>query len=130
MQLLSILFKVCYFRCFPNKKKKKTENFSQISLELALKEIRENGQGIRETCRQYEIPRTTVQDRLSGKRADELKTRGPEPILGITGEKQVVVDIAKCGFPVIKQELLDTVQKILKDHNKPNPFKNDRPGQT
>lgn len=114
-------------------KKKKTGNYPPESLELALKEIRNDGKGIRETCRKYGIPRTTIQDRLVGKRTDELKNRGPEPILGTSGEKKVVewlINIAKCGFPVKKQELLDTVQKILKDLRKPNPFKDDRPGQT
>lgn len=54
-------------------------------------------------------------------------------MLGEEGEKKVVewlLNIAKCGFPIKKQELLDTVQKILKDLKKSNPFKDDRPGQT
>lgn len=81
---------------------------------VSLKEIREDNKGIRETCRKYGIPRTTIQDRLIGKRADELKNRGPEPILGSAGEKDVVrwiINLTKCGFPLKKQELLDTVQK-------------------
>lgn len=41
-------------------------------------------------CRTYEIPGTTIQDRLRGKRKDKLKKRGPEKILGKTVEKKVV----------------------------------------
>lgn len=81
----------------------------------------------------YQIPRTTIQDRLSGKRSDVIETRGPDPVLGKEGEKKVkewLMTIAKCGFPVKKQEQLDTVQKIVKDHGTKNPFKDDRPGQT
>lgn len=116
-----------------NRIRKKTPGYSQTDLECALKDIRERGHGIRETCKKYNIPRSTVQDRVSGKRMDILKHPGPEPVLGTFMEKQVVqwiTKIAKCGFPVKKQELLDTVQKILKDSQRPNPFKDDRPGQT
>ncbi|CAK1588131.1 unnamed protein product, partial [Parnassius mnemosyne] len=116
-----------------NRNRIKTLAYSQTDLESALKDIRERGYGIRETCKKYNIPRSTVQDRLSGKRTDKLNNPGPEPVLGISMEKEVVqwiIKIAKCGFPVKKQELLDTVQKILKDYQRPNPFKDDRPGQT
>ncbi|XP_028159878.1 uncharacterized protein LOC114352467 [Ostrinia furnacalis] len=118
----------------PNKpKQKKTVNYPPESLVAALKDIREDGQGIRETCRKYGIPRTTIQDRISGRRTDKIRNRGPAPILGNTGEQQVVEwlnNIAKCNFPVKKQEILDTVQKILQDLKQPNPFKGGRPGQT
>lgn len=102
-------------------------------MKKALNDIRNEGKGIRETCRLYQIPRTTIQDRLSRKRSDTIETRGPDPVLGIEGEKQVkewLLAIGKCGFPVKKQELLDTVQKIVKDHGTKNPFKGDRPGET
>ncbi|KAJ2941657.1 hypothetical protein O0L34_g14715 [Tuta absoluta] len=114
-------------------RKKKRAKYTPESLELALKEIRADGISIRETCRKYKIPRTTVQDRLSGRTTDELKRPGPLPVLGAPGESKVVewlMNISKCGFPVKKNELLDTVQKILKDLELPNPFKDDRPGQT
>ncbi|CAG5027072.1 unnamed protein product [Parnassius apollo] len=115
-----------------NRNRIKTLAYSQTDLESALKDIRERGHGIRETCKKYNIPRSTVQDRLRGKRTDILKNLGPELVLGISMEKvlQWIIKIAKCGFPVKKQELLDTVQKILKDYQRPNPFKDDRPGQT
>ncbi|KAI5637068.1 DDE superfamily endonuclease domain-containing protein [Phthorimaea operculella] len=113
--------------------KRKRTNYSPECLELALKAIRDEGIGIRESCRKYKVPRTTVQDRLSGRRTDVLKKTGPTPVLGAPGETKVVewlMHISKCGFPVKKKELLDTVQKILKDLKLPNPFKDDRPGQT
>lgn len=116
-----------------SKKQKQKITYTPESLQQALKEIREGQIPIREASRKFGIPRCTIQDRLSGRRTDELKKQGPEPVLGQEGEKKIVewlINIAKCGFPVKKQELLDTVQKILKDLNKPNPFKDDRPGQT
>ncbi|XP_045501117.1 uncharacterized protein LOC123698513 [Colias croceus] len=116
-----------------NKPAKKTVKYARESLQQALKEIRDGQISIREAARKYTIPRCTIQDRLSGRRTDEIKKQGPEPVLGKQGEEKVVkwlINIAKCGFPVKKQELLDTVQKILKDLKMPNPFKDDRPGQT
>lgn len=115
------------------KLKKKNFTYTTESLQKALKEIRENEIPIREASRKYGIPRCTLEDRLSGRRTDQIKKQGPEPVLGEEGEKKVVewlLNIAKCGFPIKKQELLDTVQKILKDLKKSNPFKDDRPGQT
>lgn len=113
--------------------KKTPLSYSPTSLASALKDIREKGRGIRETCKKYGIPRSTVQDRLSGKRTDAIQNRGPDPVLGLSLEKQIVQwmkNITQCGFWINKQELLNNVQKVLKDHQTPNPFKDDRPGQT
>lgn len=76
-----------------------------------------------------EIPRCTIQDRLSGRKTDELKKQGPEPVLGGQGKKKVaewLLNIAKCGFPA-KKELLDAVQKKFRVVKK--PFKDDLPMQ-
>ena len=40
-----------------------------------------------------------------------------------------LIDLAKCGFPRKKEELLDSVQKIVLDSKRRTPFKNDRPGE-
>ncbi|CAK1579754.1 unnamed protein product [Parnassius mnemosyne] len=121
----------------PPKKKinnnKKNAPYTQDTINKALRDIREKKKSIREVCRNYGIPRTTVQDRISGRSSDSIKTRGPDPILTSEVEKKIVdwlIDIAKCGFPIKKFELLDTVQKIIKDSGMQTPFKNDRPGQT
>lgn len=97
-------------------KKKNCKLYSHFS-RIDFIDIRDNRTGLREACRKYGNPKSTLQDRTSGKRSDELKKRGPEPVLGLTGEQEVVQ--AKCGFPVKKDELLDTVQKIIKDLGSP-----------
>lgn len=54
-------------------------------------------------------------------------------MLGEEGEKIVVewlLNRNKCGFPVQKQEVLDYVQRILKDLKITNPFKEDCPCQS
>lgn len=57
---------------------------------------------------------------------------GPDPILSHEYENKLVQwieNLAKCGFPLKKGELLDTIQKIVRAEKLQTPFKNDRPGQ-
>lgn len=71
-------------------------------------------------------------DKISGRRPDRVNKPGPEPALRVDGEKKVsewLLNISKCGFPVKKQELLNTVQKVIQDEGFQNKFKDDRPGQ-
>ncbi|CAH0718999.1 unnamed protein product, partial [Brenthis ino] len=90
--------------------------------------------GIREACRIYGVPKTTVHDRISGKVANNKKPKvGPDPILGREGEEKLktwVLDMAKCGFPINKKELLESVANIVRDTNIKNPFKDGVPGDT
>lgn len=116
----------------PKKKKKKTATYSAEDLQKALVEIRENNKPVRLVCREFNIPKTTVLDRISGRTTDKIKKPGPDPVLGNDGEKKVVewlINISKCGFPIKKQELLDTIQKIIRDSDIKSNFKDDRPGQ-
>jgi len=39
-------------------------------------------------------------------------------------------EVTKCGLPRKMHDLLNTVQKIIKDDQRPNPFKDDRPGRS
>ncbi|KAJ8910325.1 hypothetical protein NQ315_012331 [Exocentrus adspersus] len=96
-----------------------------------MKYIRENGTKIREASRKFVVPKTLI-DRLSGRRPDKVKKPGPSPILTEEGEKRItkwVIDLAKCGFPVQKDMLLETVAKISKETGK-ELFKNNMPGQS
>ncbi|CAH0721901.1 unnamed protein product, partial [Brenthis ino] len=90
--------------------------------------------GIKEACRIYGVPKTTVHDRISGKVANNEKPKvGPDPILGREAEEKLktwVLDMAKCGFPINKKELLESVANIVRDTNIKNPFKDGVPGDT
>lgn len=114
------------------KTKKVKRTYTEDDLKKALNEIREKNKSIRQICKEYGIAKTTILDKISGRRPDGVKKPGPEPALGVDGEKKVVewlLNISKCGFPVKKQELLDTVQKIIREGKIKNNFKDDRPGQ-
>lgn len=90
--------------------------------------------GIREACRVYGVPKTTVHDRLSAKVAANKKPKvGPDPVLGVEGEERLknwILEMAKCGFPIYKKDLLESVSKIIRDTGLKNPFKDGMPGDT
>lgn len=73
--------------------------------------------GYGEACRFYGVPLATVHDGLSGKVAIDKKPKvGPNPVLGEEGEEKLtksVLDMAKCGFIIRKQGLLESVSKII-----------------
>ena len=57
---------------------------------------------------------------------------GPKPVLSSEEETRLAdwaIQMAKIGYGRTKQELLDTVQKILNADGRPNPFTNNRPGK-
>ncbi|KAH9632257.1 hypothetical protein HF086_002892 [Spodoptera exigua] len=113
-----------------DRKKKKEKRTYIEDLKKALFEIREKNKSIRQMQRIcYSQDHNIGQNQC---RPDGLKIPGAEPALGVDGEKKVVewlLNISKSGFPVKKQELLDTVQKIIRDGEFKNNFKDDRPGQ-
>ncbi|CAH0550713.1 unnamed protein product [Brassicogethes aeneus] len=78
-----------------------------------------NGITIRKSCRRYNIPRATLQDRIKARIANKPRQMGPDSYLSAENEKKVVnwiINLAKCGFPVKKRELISTIQKIVLDH--------------
>ncbi|CAH0549892.1 unnamed protein product [Brassicogethes aeneus] len=114
------------------KTKRKMFAYSQDGLRRALIQIQENGMGIREASREFAVPKTTLQDRLKGKVPEIPMKTGPPPRLTVAGENEIVqwlINIAKCGFPIRKIDLISTVQKILKDCGKETLFKDGKPGQ-
>ena len=115
----------------PNPRKRKLHKYSEELLQKALEEVR-NGAKIRKTCKTYGVPRATLQDRLKGRIVEKPRQMGPDPYLGLENEKKIVgwiINIAKCGFPIKKQELLSTIQKIVVDKKLVTPFKEGKPGQ-
>lgn len=95
--------------------KRKLFTYSEDSLREALNQIRSGHISTREASRQFRVPRATLQDRLHGRRGDTLQKTGPQPIMGVEGEKKIAewaITIAKCGFPIKKENLIETVTKI------------------
>ncbi|XP_045492332.1 tigger transposable element-derived protein 1-like [Colias croceus] len=113
-----------------SKSRKKT--YTEEDLEKALNEIKGKKKSVRQICKEFSIPKTTILDKISGRRPGGVKKPGPRPTLGVNGEKKVVewlLNISKCGFPVKKQELLQTIEKIIHEGEIKNNFKDNRPGE-
>ncbi|XP_055373588.1 uncharacterized protein LOC129606961 isoform X2 [Condylostylus longicornis] len=99
----------------------------------ALEDIRNNKISIRAAAEKYGIPRSTLHDKLKGKTPEGPTTRGPDPVLTKDEELQIAEwcgKLSKCGFPLQVDDLLNTVEQILKHTGRANPFKNGRPGRT
>lgn len=114
------------------KVKRKFHQYEEDSLKRAVEAVR-NGGKLREICRQYGVPKSTVQDRIKGKVSNVIKQMGPDPVLTKEIEVNLVTwieNLAKSGFPLKKQVLLDTVQKIVKEEKLKTPFTDGKPGQS
>lgn len=72
-----------------------------------------------EANRKYGVPRATIQDRIHGRVAeDHPRKMGPNTVLTSSAESLMVTwctDLAKCGFPLKRADLLNTVQQIIND---------------
>ncbi|KAF6212246.1 hypothetical protein GE061_012767 [Apolygus lucorum] len=77
------------------------------------------------------VPRTSLLYKAKGLRPLEKKM-GPKTILTSHEEKFIgnsVLSISKAGFPTTRVELLDSVQRLLGEIQRENPFTQNRPGK-
>ncbi|XP_071840675.1 uncharacterized protein [Apostichopus japonicus] len=104
--------------------------YSQENLVEALNKIQNGGNSVRATSKQYNIPKTTLLDKLSGRRP-VYTTQGPKPVM--TPEEETwlekwLLSMSKIGYGQTRRELCLTVKKILDDDGRKNPFKDNMPG--
>ncbi|KAJ0181661.1 hypothetical protein K1T71_002383 [Dendrolimus kikuchii] len=109
-------------------------DYCEQNLNKALVDIKNKKMGIKEACWFYDVPKTTVHDRLSGKVAANKKPKvGPDPVLGHEGKEKIkkwIIDMIRCGFPINKSDLMESVAKIIRDTGIKNPFKDGMPENT
>lgn len=113
-------------------KKKVFFKYSEEDLRYAIIEIRGKDGKIRETARKYNIPHSTLLNKLKGK-TPEVRKMGPSTILTPAEEELLcnwVTANAKKGFPLNKRMLLETVQEIIIADGRCNPFNENKPGDT
>ena len=126
-----------YYKCW--NRSTKQQNMERTAIEKdeamrkALLDIRENKISLRKAAQKYELSRSTIHDRLLGKVGEGPTKMGPDPYLSVEEEtliSQWCMDVSQCGFPLKREDLLNTVQKIIIDSKRSTPFKNNRPGKT
>lgn len=107
--------------------------YEETALQNALQAVRSKQLSIRKASAQYGVPRSTLQDKITGKTVDAYRKMGPDTILNTREEQELVqwmIDLNKCGFPRKPDDLLNTVHKIIRDNERKNPFNQNRPGKT
>ena len=93
--------------------------------------VKNQSMSLRQAANAYSIPKSTLSNKVLGKTSIECKS-GPATVLSKAEENQLadwLVNMAKMGFGRTKNELLDTVKRIIEKDGRPNPFTNNRPGK-
>lgn len=65
--------------------------YSAESMENALRDIRENNIPVATACKRYNVPRSSVRNRLAGRTHDNCRRVGPTCALGPEIEKKISV---------------------------------------
>ncbi|XP_014206269.1 uncharacterized protein LOC106637824 [Copidosoma floridanum] len=112
------------------KKSRRVSPYSKNDLQNAFDAVK-TGTAINEPSRIHKVPYATLYSRVKGIYPLETK-KGPSSILSPKEEKDIVnwiFSMSKCGFPVTKQHLLDSVQIIVKNTKRITPFTDGRPSK-
>lgn len=104
--------------------------YSLDELNKAIQEVESGRLAANKASKIYSIPKGT--NKLD---VDEpLKRKmGPSQILTEKEEKRMenwILGKSKLGFPMHQEEVFDTVQKVMLETNRENPFKDNRPCRT
>nr|CAI5826180.1 unnamed protein product [Callosobruchus analis] len=111
--------------------KRPIHQYKEEQLTSAMAAIR-NGMKIREASRVFGVPRGSLQDRLHARVREMPRRMGPHSVFTREEEtalKDWCIASAHCGFPLKPDDLINTVQNIISEDNRPNPFTNNRPGK-
>lgn len=112
------------------KDKKKASKYTDEVLQTALTEIK-NGSPIGTVAKQFGIPKTTLFYKYKGILKPEVCKPGPQCLLGDEDEENLVrwiLHMSDHGFPVTKNQLMNSVQMILNSQKK-KVFENNMPGK-
>lgn len=110
----------------PAKKKCERFKYSEGQMETAIEAVRSRRLKLNQAAREYNIPKGTLSKKVRGLTI-EGRRMGPVPVLTKQEEKTLedwIVGKAKIGFPMH----IDYVKEVMKDTDRENPFKDDRPG--
>ncbi|CAG5058953.1 unnamed protein product [Parnassius apollo] len=106
------------------------KNYTPHQMCLAMEAVRK-GDSYSAAAEKYGVPRMTLRNKVTGK-SPAVCHMGPPTILSMNEEailKEWLFAMAERHCPIGKEQLLDSVQLIIKSANRKNPFTNDRPGR-
>ena len=110
----------------------KRQQYSNENLQKAVQAINEDNISLGDASKIYQVPKSTLHKYI--KFTVVVKQRPePDPILTEDEEEGLQAwcfELAKRGFPVTNEDLLDEVQKIILADGRSTPFKDGRPTET
>ncbi|XP_033731184.1 LOW QUALITY PROTEIN: uncharacterized protein LOC117320803 [Pecten maximus] len=112
--------------------KKKRVQYSTENMAAAINVVRSGSMSKKQASRVYQVPRTTLNDKLSGRVPENPTPPGPSPVLTKQEESVLVnyIDLMHdIGYPLTKTEFLLEVKRIMDIDGRPNPFPNNLPGK-
>ena len=98
--------------------------YSEESLLEAVREIKEGKMSLSEASRVHNISKATLDNKVKNKVRMERKM-GPATILTNEEKSNVakwIIDKAKLGFPIHADNVKDSIQKVLIECPRQNPF--------
>lgn len=104
--------------------------YSETYMENAVAAVR-GGMPALQAAKNFKVPRTTILDKVNG-RVPLKRKIGPDTVLTTVEEHHLVnwmIQSSKCGFPVTKNQLLESVQMLIKELGRETPFTNGKPGR-
>ena len=111
-------------------KKKKSVQYDQDTLLLAIKTVVMGGKSIHGTAKAFHIPCQTLRKHVL---QPSLKIgSGVKPVLSVVEEDHLahgLVYLSECGVPQGRRVLKEMVASFLKGEKRPNPFKGNIPGK-
>ncbi|KAJ3647453.1 hypothetical protein Zmor_019331 [Zophobas morio] len=109
---------------------RKNLKYSEDSMRQALHDVK-SGMPVARAAKKYNVPRITLYYKKMGKYPEDRRIGAPTVLT--VAEEQALVKwcffLSDRGFPVTKNQLLDSVQLLIKTIKRPNPFQNNRPGR-
>ncbi|CAC5414167.1 unnamed protein product [Mytilus coruscus] len=109
-------------------KRNKYRNYALEDIKNAVQMAENKSMSIRSASRQYNVPKTTIIDKLNGRSCLQAIS-GPNPGSEEEMLVQWVIDMAKIGYGQTKQQLLYTVKTILDHDGRKTPFKDNLLGK-
>lgn len=110
----------------------KGSGYSQETVQLAVNEVRRGILTTRKASRMYNIPYSTLNCYISGRRKVKSKSGGRPTALSITEEEKLanyLKIMEKWDFGLSRVEVLDCIEKFVVENKLKSPFKNNRPGE-
>lgn len=112
--------------------KKPRKVYDSSRMNSALADVNINGMSVRKAARTWNVPRTTLNDIKRCRYSSESRP-GPKTVLSHDEENHLVewlLELARRAVLISKDNLLNSIQGILRDDPRSNPFTDNRPGNS